>query len=240
MNTNILNPETLSHQHTLQSLYHKTLKSVNPFTNRGQVAGDRVIEAILKGQEIFNNNHSTWRDVFDIWQDKPEKVWVWSDHHLCHKNIIAYAQRPFKSPEEFALAMIRNAQSVAPDDIVIFGGDVSFGDAQHTKQWLSQIPGRKFLIIGNHEIDRKKKMRGIEKYGFESFTDCLALKSSDDRLIYLTHYPLFSHDLSNETINIHGHIHEKIIPDPKFVNMCVEHTNYSPVKLLSILPKINE
>ena len=238
---NTLSNFIISRQKNLSEIYMKTLSSPMPGSESGRVvAGNRIQGAMRHAKDLFYQEQNKWLEVFEVWDKNPEKVWVWSDHHLFHNNIIKFTGRPFNNPSEFASVMTQNANVINDDDFVIFGGDITFGDTVSTRQWVKSIPGKKYLIMGNHEVDRKKKIREIEKFGFVAFTDCLHLENTTHPISYITHYPLFENFIPDNVFNVHGHIHEKKMQGDKYINMCVEHTNYSPVKLIDMLSKASK
>ena len=56
-------------------------------------------------------------------------VFVISDHHFYHENIIKYCNRPFNSLREMNYTMIEKWNSVVSEnDTVLHLGDFSFGD----------------------------------------------------------------------------------------------------------------
>ena len=57
------------------------------------------------------------------------KIWITSDTHFGHINIIKYCNRPYADVTEMNNALIANINSqVAPEDTLIHAGDFCFGD----------------------------------------------------------------------------------------------------------------
>ena len=81
--------------------------------------------------------------------------WYSADLHFGHHRIIDFCKRPFASTAEMNAALIANFQGcVAHDDDLWILGDFAFGRADDTAQfesWFHSLPGRKHLIIGNHD-----------------------------------------------------------------------------------------
>ena len=223
---------TLQHQQ-LQKVYRAYLNSVAEHTQGRLVAGQKTRDGLALGEQLMNTTAAQWEDFRNIWQHNPERIWVWSDLHLSHKNISRHAGRPFDNIMYMNQTLQTNAQCVPKDDIVLCLGDVSFDDPIFTQQWLHQCPGRKFLILGNHDIDRSYKREALLSLGFEGVAECLVLPHNNQQL-WLTHYPLGRNCLPKDTINVHGHTHQHSIDGP-YVNVCVEHINYTPVKMISVL-----
>ena len=99
-----------------------------------------------------------------LW-DKHQKIWITSDTHFNHKNIIAYESRPFASIPEMNAALIENWNKVvAPDDAVIHLGDFALGSANDLDRLVGSLNGHKFLILGNH--DHSSRHRFLDA-GFE-------------------------------------------------------------------------
>lgn len=227
----------MSFRHTLEQdrlrkLYTTWLGQVVDF-GRGPkaVAGSKT----RKGFESYQEWTPQWQALLDAWQSTPEKVWVWSDLHLGHRNILAYSKRPFDSLHRMHQVMLENAQHLQHDDLLVFGGDVSFLNMHDTQRWLQQLPTRHLhLIAGNHDVDRSFKMQNNRDL-FGSVIDCLALPSVGSLpKIWMTHYPLHRPDIPKDVLNVHGHIHQHLLERPH-VNMCVEHVQYRPQRLLDLI-----
>ncbi|NCQ51807.1 hypothetical protein GW796_07930 [archaeon] len=166
-------------------------------------------------------------------------LYFWSDLHLYHHNIIRYAERPFETVEHMNETMINNYWSKVTDsDVVVFGGDVGFGDINDVQNLISQLPGKKILVLGNHDFDKNKGF--FRNYNtFDITTMAFTFQKELNGVIYnilVTHYPINKNQLPKNTINIHGHIHQHL-PGDKNINMCVEHTGFSPI---SMTEKIEE
>jgi len=79
-------------------------------------------------------------------------IYVTSDHHFGHENIIKYEDRPFHSMGEMNAAMIEYwNRSVTNDDIVIHLGDFSLMKPDMTVELVRQLNGKIILINGNHD-----------------------------------------------------------------------------------------
>lgn len=79
-------------------------------------------------------------------------VFLTSDLHVNHLNIIKYCDRPFASIEEMDEHMIaRWNETVGVDDIVYVLGDYAMGDRKKGLSYLLRMNGTKILINGNHD-----------------------------------------------------------------------------------------
>jgi calcineurin-like phosphoesterase family protein len=162
------------------------------------------------------------------------KTWLISDTHFNHQNIATYCDRP----TNFTDLIIKNwTQLVSKDDLIIHLGDVAIGKWQLFTDQLAWLPGRKILIVGNH--DRQHSPDWWMHHGFQFA--CQALKY---RNCWLTHEP--APTLPNDcTLNIHGHLHNiwdgfhntgldintYKVKCPAWRRLfAIEYTNYAPVE----------
>ena len=85
-----------------------------------------------------------------------QKVFIISDTHFSHKNILKYESRPFDDVDHMDSEMIRRWNSVvSPNDLVFHLGDVIIAGAKRAEYILPQLNGRKILIEGNHDAFSK-------------------------------------------------------------------------------------
>ena len=182
------------------------------------------------------------------------KIWFTSDLqlHFGHQNIIKFCNRPWETTEEMDKALIENWNSVVgKDDIVFDLGDFAFASNWRWKEILSQLNGKHYLILGNHDITRWPG-DPIMKL-FEEVHQQLILKI-DDRWMYLNHYPFLCYGGSwrgpqTAVYALHGHVHSG--PDcsgkdcdrlnvlfPYQYDVGVDNNNYTPISWEEVQEKI--
>ena len=80
------------------------------------------------------------------------KVFIISDTHFGHENIIKYCNRPFSSVEEMDEKMIKNwNETVSNNDVVLHLGDFGLGKKEYIASIVKRLNGKKILIMGNHD-----------------------------------------------------------------------------------------
>ena len=219
-----------------RNIYEKYLTTPCPQWN-GVVAlptKQKTSTAIMELGDKYNDDIGS---VISDYIARGKNVWLWSDLHFYHKNICKHANRPFDNMEDMHSAMIKGYYStVGEEDLVIFGGDIAFGQFAYVDQLISSFPGTKALIIGNHDFNFKN-MKPINYHCFQ-YTNSFAFFEIEvqgvKKNILLTHYPLNLESLPKNTINIHGHTHQHLMGTNR-INISVEHTEYKPKSLNSIL-----
>jgi calcineurin-like phosphoesterase family protein len=159
-----------------------------------------------------------------------QSIWAWSDQHFFHKNIIEYGERPFQDMSEMLDVMRhRYHECVKPNDIVLFGGDVAFGALTQANDFLRGWPGRKVLVLGNHEF-----APDYRKYPHFEWVVMSFAFEWDGRWVGVSHLPVGSELLPERWINLHGHTHQRKV-GPRHVNMAVECTDYKPRLFVDLL-----
>lgn len=147
------------------------------------------------------------------------KIFFTADLHFGHENILKHMpDRPFaaegliKEHDAWLLSLWKSTAD-RKDDIYILGDLTSYKD-EGARQLLEKLPGRKHLIVGNHD----SSVRTYASY-FASIktlrtivikpTRCPFL-GKDLRLV-LCHYPLITWNLKPQgSIMLHGHCHGKL------------------------------
>lgn len=162
-----------------------------------------------------------------------------SDTHFGHANILNFKKkdgRPlregFKDIKDHDLELIKRWNSVVnKEDKVYHLGDVGFTNFPYIKNIFDSLNGTKVLIKGNHDNFKLSQYMQI-------FKDVRATHQLDK--FVLSHVPLHPFSLDRWKGNIHGHLHEHIIQDSKYLNICVEQINYTPISFEEIRKKYND
>lgn len=149
-------------------------------------------------------------------------IWLISDTHFGHENIIGYCGRPFATAAEMDERMVEYWNSVVrPSDKVYHLGDVAM--RKEHLAIVKRLHGKKRLIRGNHDIfDTKDYLNA----GFQEILGVRVLAHA-----LLSHFPVHPESMGRYVGNIHGHIHEKASPAGNYLNVSVERIGYTPISL---------
>ncbi|WP_409345708.1 phosphoesterase [Paenibacillus sp. MBLB4367] len=151
-------------------------------------------------------------------------VYLISDHHFGHKNIIDFESRPFGNVEEMTEAMIENWNAaVGKEDKVFHLGDFSFLNKEKTSAIVSRLNGYKTLIMGNH--DRGRPRSWWLEAGFDEVSEHPIVYGG---FFFLSHEPMYMNK-HMPYVNVHGHIHGQKYEGSHYINVSVEHWDYKPV-----------
>lgn len=166
------------------------------------------------------------------------RIFVISDLHLGHANIIKYSGRPFSDVHEMNHMLIQNWNSVVrKSDTVIYLGDWCYGKGNKSIQfWHSKLHGRIINIRGNHDKSKTVNLR----------SHCVL--NHKCREFLLIHDPCQAPSDWDGWI-IHGHHHNSdvrrfpfINPEMQRANVCCEMIGYTPIsldRLLALIERCN-
>lgn len=175
------------------------------------------------------------------------KIWVCSDHHFGHKNILNFTRadgsklRDFPDVDTMHMTMVqRHNEVVSIEDHVYFLGDVAIN--KYALKWIHNMNGHKRLVRGNHDIFKTKEYLDA---GFHEIYGCRVWPKHN---LIFSHIPLHPDCLSGRGWTcIHGHLHSNLVmtssvstltgdlleyPDKRYRNVCVEQTDYYPVLIM--------
>jgi len=159
---------------------------------------------------------------------RKRNIFLISDTHFDHANIIKYCNRPFKSASVMNKIMLNNwNRTVNKRDIVFFLGDMRCGrNSRETDYWLKRLNGKIYFLDNTHDTKSR-----ITKY-----YDKLIVKYQDKKFL-LVHDPKdVPKDWKGWTIC--GHHHNNYPKDfplingkTKMINVGVELINYTPLNI---------
>jgi calcineurin-like phosphoesterase family protein len=176
-------------------------------------------------------------------------IWIISDTHFCHENILNFTNSAtgklirgarFVDVEEMNEHMIERWNSVVKQgDIVYHLGDVVMGGGHEwfKKNW-PRLHGSKRLVVGNHD-----DIKFLSSGSF--FQKVVESRDFRDMGLLLTHRPqhlsqLWNYKKDCPMVNVHGHIHENPSPDGPYINVSVEAIDYTPVHIDTIAQQSKE
>jgi calcineurin-like phosphoesterase family protein len=156
-------------------------------------------------------------------------VYVISDHHFGHTNIIDFESRPFRDADEMTETMIEKWNAVVTkDDKVIHLGDFSFLNKDKTASIVSRLNGYKTLILGNH--DRGRSRSWWLDAGFDEVSENPIVYNG---FYFLSHEPMYMNK-HMPYVNVHGHIHGQKYEGKQYINVSVELWDYTPISFEQI------
>lgn len=166
--------------------------------------------------------------------------WFISDTHFFHANMMKFKDdagkpvRHFESVQEMNEYMVQKWNSVVKDhDYVYHLGDVTFDYGKDFNNLMSRLKGKKRLIVGNHDkiwnpalINNFEKVdlwKGFKEYNFTA-----------------VHIPLMLQSLRDGAYCVHGHVHQRSLNNPNYINVSVEVRDYTPVNIDEIGAEIKK
>ena len=192
----------------------------------------------------------------DLTQGKTLKnVYFTTDFHLFHHNVLKFDKRPFNDVHHMhQIIEQRWNETVNPDDIVIYLGDLSFArreDKDYINQMLERLNGQIHFVLGNHDkIEEVKKMPNLESV--QDYLEVRITHMEGDKkietLFCCMHYPIYSWNKKHHgSYMVHGHCHGNLhhgeeasfYDNRRVIDVgCMLH-DYRPVSYTQIMKKLS-
>jgi calcineurin-like phosphoesterase family protein len=171
-----------------------------------------------------------------------KSIWVCSDLHFLHDNLIDYCGRP----DDHSNKIFKNLMAIPEGDLLICLGDLSIGREADVYEWfIKPLKCRKILVKGNH--DRKSNTWYLN-HGWD-FVCYSFIDTYFGKRIVFSHYPIPYKDCD---YNFHGHLHNNVykydhltdenkafISDRHILINC-EDNGYRPLKLNYVIDEIEK
>ena len=159
-------------------------------------------------------------------------IFFTSDTHFGHGGALGLFGRPFGSVGEMDDALIQrwNATVGAGDTVWHLGDFAIRQPAAVTAELFARLNGHKHLVAGNNDPPATTGLEGwasVQPY-IEIATDGVSL--------VLCHYPFRSwRGMDKGWLNLHGHSHGRMKPQPRQYDVGVDVWDFRPVTLAAIL-----
>ena len=160
------------------------------------------------------------------------QVMFTSDLHLGHRSICKYRSK-FTTAEEHDEYILDLMSKLNKRTILFILGDFLF-DGPHFEVYLHRIakfPCTIKLVMGNHD-------------SMQLYTQTIAPNISIQLPLFsykntwISHCPIHPQELRNRDGNIHGHLHNSIVPDLRYFNVNLDVNGYDFVPLTKILTSL--
>ena len=169
------------------------------------------------------------------------RIFLTSDTHFYHTNIITYSKRPFlNTAGEPDTALMNktlverwNSVVTSPSDVVYFLGDFALGykpagfTVDDVKNIREQLNGKIYIYPGNHDPGK----RLLAHWNLEILPRHFSLELEGIKFL-LGHYPAPTEDVAHYhgcDFKVCGHVHEAWPRKGHCINVGVDVRNFTPV-----------
>ena len=165
-----------------------------------------------------------------------------ADLHFGHSGIRQHCPktRDFALTEEMDIAiMLRIQERVGHDDILYIIGDFSVcSDQEYVRHCFAMLPGRKILVLGNHDVDRRGRVRKeIAALPWDR-PPTHAIETTDEGCcLYLHHYACRTWPAMHRgSYHLFGHSHGSLPPmgRSRDVGIDCSDANFAPMTFKEI------
>ena len=161
-----------------------------------------------------------------------KNIFLSSDAHFSHRNIIKYCDRPFFYVEEMNERLIQNWNEVVRnDDEVYYLGDFGLHSPEVLMPFRNRLNGNwKMFIGGNHDRNSLLQSPGLAEQVVKFSEKKVVNFELDGIPLWLSHCP--ANVLPNDPINLYGHTHDHVpmlAGNNRKINIGVDAWNLYPV-----------
>ena len=167
-------------------------------------------------------------------------IYILTDTHFYHTNIIKYQYRPSNYEE----LIIKGLSMLQPNDILIHLGDICLGHNEEVNNKLMALTAHlhsRILVIGNHD---NKSNTWYFNHGWDFVCKSFSAKYFGKKILF-SHKPQIPEDKYDINIHrlTHGNLHRADeycdFFDPNYhKEVCLEHNNYQPILLKTFLGRV--
>ena len=171
-------------------------------------------------------------------------MYLTADTHFGHQAVINHCNRPFTSADLMDEALVENWNRVVHRrDVVWHLGDFALcHDDQRVARLFHSLNGDKRLVLGNHDLDRKRRVhRSVSRLPWTEVCEAAEL-NHDGARVYLCHYASFAWSAQHHgALHAFGHSHGKLTGLPGSVDVGVDaQPGYAPVPVEEFVRQARE
>lgn len=150
-----------------------------------------------------------------------------ADFHLSDPRIIKYREQfpTLGYHDEYFMDVV--LAKLRPVDLLTMVGDCVINEK--SLALIKKLPCRKILLMGNHDLERR-----INFSDLVGVVDEVKSSWKWRKRFNVIHIPPHPDHLRGKHI-VHGHLHEDIIPDPRYISVSMEATDYRLIQAEEIL-----
>lgn len=174
-------------------------------------------------------------------------IFVTSDHHFGHANVIEMCKRPFQSIEHMDQILIENWNTwVKPDDTVYYLGDFCLAGEDKAKYYFSHLNGQITFLVNKTHHDKNwlkpylnVKNRIMAKFHPVTMVQPVLRLNHEHHVFILCHFPFGEWENQwHGSIHLHGHTHGHYPGDNKIncFDVGVDMQGYTPAPLEDFIP----
>ena len=177
------------------------------------------------------------------------KVYITSDLHYAHRNVITFSNRPFENTDEMDEALLKQFDELPDDAVIIHNGDLFLNsrmDYEKLKNYyIPRMKGNSrkiWNIMGNHDKTAFKYVKNCpykepyEMYISMGFDRVYMLPILFEGKFLLSHEPVYLKPGSN-LVNVYGHTHDCDIDENYFNREC---ENWAMMKRVKAHPELTK
>lgn len=172
------------------------------------------------------------------------RIWLTSDQHLGHANIIKYTGRPFDNVTQMDDELIKRWNEVVePDHTVYHLGDFTLGGEQKAKEYFRQLNGTVHVLLNTWHHDKFWLPHIMHTKNGEQVSLLMPLTVLEVDVggewplaVNLCHYPLAEWDRKYYgALHCFGHAHGTHQVAGRMMDVGVDCHDFYPVSLAVIL-----
>lgn len=173
-------------------------------------------------------------------------IYITSDEHYGHRNIITYCNRPFLDTDHMREALINRFNEKVPANknvLTIHLGDMFWNSVTESEAItiMSRLNGRHAFIYGNHDelIEKSPALREMFDWvKGENKNSAIHSVNFDNTKIVMSHYAMRVWDRSHKgSVMVFGHSHNELPVDGKSFDVGVDAHDFYPWSLDEIVAK---